>query len=271
MTDRAARLAEAVTSDFYGGQGLRLPGQPARKWEASREVSVVEELQSLGADGRQVRLFLTFVAAMSRDRDFEQLLDAAVGLYKAHRELYEPGEVADMLPDRLRDCLREFRVSRKHRPDSDAWSAIARSRTQLGPVTTAINDGKGDAKRLLRELDALVDGSSRYPLLRGDKSAPLWLGWLAALGSAELKDLALAPVAVDTHVRKVSRGLRVVDAGEARDPVVDRAIRAAWLIAVETAEVEGPAGAAGTCAALNSPLWLLGKHGWHCYEHLVQP
>lgn len=269
MPHHAARLAEVIASDFYGGQGLKLKGQPPRKWEESCEVRAVEELRDRGADDRQVRLFLTFVAAVSRDRDFKQLLDAAVDLFNTRRELYEPGEVAEMPLDALRNWLREARVSRKHRPDSDAWSAIASSLTQPGPIATAIHDGTGDARRLLWELDALADGDPRYPLLKGDKSGPLWLGWLVVLGSADLENLALVPVAVDTHVRRVSKALGVVDAGKARAPIVDRAIRAAWLAVVDEAELVGPVGAAGTCAALNSPLWLLGKHGWQCYKRWV--
>ena len=271
MAERAARLAETIARVFYGGQGLKLPGQQPRRWEESREVTVVEELRDRGAGDRGIRLFLTFVAAMSRDRDFKQLLDAALALFQPDPELYEPAEVTQVHPEAIRDRLREAKVSRKHGPDSDAWCAIARSLTQPGPMATAINEGEGDAKRLLWELDALADGRPRYPLLKGDKSGPLWLGWLAALGSADLDSLDFVPVAVDTHIRKVSKALRVVDADEeTKDRIVDPAIRAAWLAAVEGTEVEGPAGAVGTCAALNAPLWLLGKHGWCCYMHLVQ-
>ena len=272
MTDRAARLAERITADFYEGQGLRLSGQPPRKWEESEEVRVVEQLREWGADDRKVRLFLTFVAAMSRDRDFKQLLCSAAGLYESSPGTYEPAEAVRMPLDMLRDRLRESKVSRKHRPDSEAWSVIARSLMQPGPTATVINEGNGDAKRLLRELDSLAAGRPRYPLLKGEKSGPLWLGWLAALGSAHLENLDRVPVAVDTHVRKVSKALRVVDADEeVKDRVVDPAIRAAWLDAVDEVAVVGPKGIAGTCAALNSPLWLLGKHGWDCYEHQAEP
>lgn len=270
MTNRAARLAEAIARDFYGEQGLDFPESVRtdvpRKWEETKEYALVQELRESDVDNRTLRLFLTFVAAMSRDRAFGDLLDAAATLLKREPKLFEPAEAARMPLATLRDRLQTSKVSRKHDPDSKAWRTIARSLTEPGPVAVTISDGKGDASRLLREMDSLAKGEVRFPLLRGEKTAPLWLGWLAALGCTELKNLDRVPIAVDTHIRRVSKGLGVVDAHDARDSVVDPAIRAAWLDGVEEAEVRGPAGAAGTCAALNSPLWLLGKHGWKRYK-----
>ena len=270
MSHHATRLAKAIAEDFYGGQGLKLPEQPPRKWKEMPEVRAVEELRECGADDRAVRLFLTFVAAMSRDRDFGQLLNAAVGLFRSERELYEPREAAEIHTDTLRDRLRESHVSRKHRPDAEAWATIANSLTQRNPVTAAINVGEGDALSLFWELDSLTGGSSRYPLLKGEKSGPLWLGWMAALGGARLQRLDLIPVAVDTHIRKASRAFGVGDLGYAKASTADPAIRAAWLKAVDGAAIAGPWGAAGTCAALNAPLWLLGKYdGCDYYTNLV--
>lgn len=282
MPHHAARLAEAIAADFYG-DGLKLPdtelarGAP-RKWEDTPEYTKVERLRESGADDRTVRLFLTFVAAMSRDREFAQLLDAALDLFRSAPELYEPSKAAAMPCDVLQDQLRVFRVSRKHGPDSEAWATIASSLTEPGPVTSVIDDGKGDAARLLWELDSLKrdsqgNGKHRFPLLRGDKSGPLWLGWLATLGCADLQRMDRVPVAVDTHIRKVSRKLGVVDAGTARPAVADPAVRAAWLAAVDGVAIAGPGDAAGTCAALNSPLWILGKYRCadHHYRRQYQP
>ena len=91
-----------------------------------------------------------------------------------------------------------------------------------------------------------------------------------ALGAARLQRLNLIPVAVDTHIRKVSRELCVAEIGDAGLPKAHAAIRTAWLKAVDGADVTGPPGMAGTCSALNAPLWALGKYdGCDYYQNLV--
>ena len=273
MPDRTARLAELIAGDFYG-EGLKLPesaGDAPRRWEGTEEYKVIKALRDSDVGARTIRLFLTFVAAMSRDRQFLQLLSAARNLLASHPELYEPVVVAAMPLGEIRERLQHLGVSRKHRPDSEAWLRIARSLTKPGPVTDAIRDGEGNATKLLWELDSLENGEACFPLLRGGKSGPLWVGWLAALGGARLEDLSRIPIAVDTHIRKVSKELRVVDSGDAKEHILDQAIRSAWLKAVDGAIVAPSTGVAGSCAALNSPLWLLGQYGSNHYKHLVRP
>ena len=269
MPDRAARLAETITRDFYddGGEGLRLPvsasaSAPPRTWREMPEVKAVEEVTRL-ADSRGARLFLTFVSAMNRNRDFFDLLDVALRLFTAQPQLFEPSHAAALPLPELARALKDSDVSRKHDPDSKAWSAIAKSLTETGAVRAVIETGVGDAVDILRELGP----RGRFPLLRGPKIAPLWLGMLAAPGGARIANLRIAPVAVDVHVRRASEALGVCETRGWPSEIAREAVQRAWRDAVRTASVSGPAEAAGTCAALNAPLWTLGKFGCDAYQN----
>lgn len=85
---------------------------------------------------------------------------------------------------------------------------------------------------------------------------------MANPGGAGIRRIERIPVAVDVHVRRVTRNLGVAATGETGGK---RAIQAAWHAAVGAGDVPGPPGIAGTCAALDPALWFFGKHGCrHC-------
>lgn len=268
---RVARLAELIASDFYGERGLQFADtnvarDAPTRWQEMPEVRAVRNLRESGADDRLVRLFLTFTSAMNRNRNFEQLVDAARSLFQLHPQLWEPSEAAAIPLPRLADHLSHSGVSRKHSPDARAWSAIARSLTEESPVSTAVNAGVGSASELLRDLGT----KGRFPLLRGPKIAPLWLGMLVAPGGAQVSDLQVAPVAVDVHVRRASEDLGICDTRGWPREVASSAIQYAWRDAVSVADVGGAPGTASTCAALNAPLWVLGKFGCDHYKKLAE-
>lgn len=101
-------LGRRLTERFMTGAldlSLR-PGAPTAGWEGMPEVVAVKALVALGADGKQVRRFLTFNAAMDRARDADRLAQAAVRLYRDQPWTYDPErvvlrpvrELADALP-----------------------------------------------------------------------------------------------------------------------------------------------------------------------------
>ena len=262
---RAAQLAGAIADSFYGdGLDLSARDNPAAgTWSDMPEVGAVEHLRDLHASDRQVRLFLTFVCAVDRARDANRLWKAAAELYGSRPDLFEPTEVAHMRASSLREVLSATKVSQRHTTDSDAWRRIAVSLVdERGPTRRVIDEGEGDAGELLADVRSKRDGRARFPLLRGQKIAPLWVRIMAAPGGATIRHMETIPVAVDVHVRRVTENLGVTDTrGLALGRGVKHRIRSAWQEAVPIADFGGPPQIAGTCAALDPALWLFGARG----------
>lgn len=263
MPADAARIAEEIAGDFYGGR-LDLSARglpPAHGWPDMPEVACARACRRDGVSERTVRRLLTFVCAMDRARDADRLWRAAHGLLSAHPETFDPSAVAAMPIERLSALLAEGGVSQRHGPDSRAWRTIADSlSTGSGPVCGIVERGVGDADALLADLrSADRSGRSRFPLLRGPKIGPVWVRIMANPGGARVRGIERIPVAVDVHVRRVTRNLGVA----ATDG--KRTVQAAWHAATSAGDVQGPPGIAGTCAALDPALWFFGKHGCrHC-------
>ena len=210
-----------------------------------------------------LRLFLTFIAAMDRARDAASLWRAGVVLFKTHPDVFDPGRAAALPFSTLKGFLAAPGVSQRHDEDARAWHRISKSLAARdgARVDNVIHRGIGDAEELLRE----VRVGRRFPMLRGPKVGPMWVRMLAEPGGATITCLEKIPVAVDVHVRRVSENLGVAGT---RDRPLDEArveIQSAWQRAVAAANVGGPSGIAGTCAALDPALWSLGKYGCsHC-------
>ena len=255
----AARAAEEIAADFYEGRlDLSERGGPmAPGWKNLPEVACARACRRDGASERTVRRLLTFVSAMDRARDADRLWRAGHALLGAHPEVFDPAAVATMSAERLSAALARSGVSQRHGPDSRAWRMIGRSLAAgQGAVCGIVDRGAGDAGALLADLrSADPSGAARFPLLRGPKVGPMWVRIMANPGGANVGGIESIPVAVDVHVRRVTRNLGVSGTDGKRE------IQAAWHAAVTAGDVKGPPRIAGTCAALDPALWFFGKHG----------
>ncbi len=263
MATDAARIAEEIAGDFYGGR-LDLSARGVRSapgWADMPEVACAGACRGDGVDETTVRRLLTLVSAMDRARDADRLWRAGYELLAAHPEAFDPSAAAAMPIESLAALLAGSGVSQRHGPDSRAWQTICRSLTTgTGSVCGIVEHGRGDADALLadpRSVDR--SGQPKFPLLRGPKVGPMWVRIMASPGGASVHGIERIPVAVDVHVRRVTRNLGVAETGG------KRAIQAVWHSAVSAGNVPGAPGIKGTCAGLDPALWFYGKHGCrHC-------
>ncbi|MCY3819943.1 MAG: hypothetical protein OXH52_11360 [Gammaproteobacteria bacterium] len=272
MVTEAARIAEEIAGDFYGG-GLDLSARGVRSapgWADMPEVACAGACRRDGVDETTVRRLLTLVSAMDRARDAERLWRAGYELLSAHPEAFDPSAVAAMPIERLSALLAGSGVSQRHGPDSRAWQTISRSLTTgTGSVRGIVEHGSGDADALLVDLRSVDrSGQPKFPLLRGPKVGPMWVRIMANPGGASVHGIERIPVAVDVHVRRVTRNLGVAATPETGGK---RAIEAAWHSAVSAGDVPGPSGIEGTCAGLDPALWFYGKHGCRHCETVSRP
>lgn len=260
------RLAEMVTNDFYDGQ-LDLSARGMGRNDAWAQMPEVECVKEIRRDpqitDRDVRLFLTFIMAMDRARDAVRLWHAGANLFQEHPQVFDPTYVSGISPTILGARLSESGVSQRHGPDTEAWRRIGQSlATGGGAVCRVIDEGVGDAKQLLRELQTRDRaGRPRFPMLRGPKVGPVWIRILASPGGAQIDRIHTIPVAVDVHVRRVTENLKVTNTQGVELSKGKPEIQSAWREAVSTAKIDGPAGITGTCAALDPALWFFGKYG----------
>ena len=262
----AARVARLIARDYYQGR-LDLSARDAvaggDHWAGMPAARCVRELKARGASDRTVRRFLTFISAMNRKRNADQLWRAGLALFESHPRMFDPALVAEI--DDLLGTLDESGVSRLHGPDTNAWTVIARSLAagHDSPVPRLIERGSGDAGELLRDLQSQDrSGRPRFPLLRGPKIGPMWIRILANPGGAQISRMEAIPVAVDTHVRRVSENLGLANAGGLSLRRARPVIQSVWRAAA--AGIEGPDGISGS-AALDPALWFYGKNGCsHC-------
>ena len=250
-TSFAARLAEAIAGDFY-----------CDRWAAMPEVVYAGLLRDLGATERTVRLFLTFVSAMDRARNAGSLWKKGVELFESNPELFDPARIQGVRS--LETLLSESGVSRRHGQDVSAWRRIAESLRSrpLSPVRRVIDGGVGDAVELLEDLRGWDRaGRPLFPLLRGPKIGAMWVRMMAEPGGARIGSMDVVPVAVDTHVRRITECLRVTDTRRLSMEKARPTIQRFWEKAVGAVDIGGPARIAGTCAALDPALWYFGKNG----------
>ena len=277
----AARLAELITEDFYGGR-LDFSARKAGSddWENLPEVEATDRMPPTdaavatdglpvgSASGRTVRLFLTFVAAVDKMRDATPLWRAAGDLFRTDPDIFDPVAVLAMPDQRLRQLLRDSGVTKYHEPQAQAWQTIAASLASGdGPVCQVVDQGHGDAVELIEDVRSRDDQrETRYPELRGPKISLMWVRMMAEPGKARICNLHSIPVAVDVQVRRVTEYLGVTQTyGATLNRKIKRRIQDAWSAAVAAAKIGGPERIAGTCCALDPALWFYGKHGCsHC-------
>ena len=264
----AARVARLIARDYYQGR-LDLSARDAEAggdhWPGMPAARCVRELKARGASDRTVRRFLTFISAMNRARNADLLWRAGSALFKSDPRVFDPAIVAEMEFDDLLQRLSRNGVSQRHGPDTNAWTAIARSLAgeNDSPVRRVIERGSGDARELLCDLQSRgAGGADRFPFLRGPKIGPMWIRILANPGGARITGMEAIPVAVDTHVRRVSENLGLADTGGLSLRRARPVIQSVWRTAA--AGIEGPEGISGS-AALDPALWFYGKNGCsHC-------
>ena len=268
-TDTAS-LARQISSDFYEDRlDLSTRGVvPASAWLRMPEVQSVSLLEEFGMPPRNLRRFLTFIAAMDRARDANVLWSNGVKLIQTHPELFEPSVVAKIPISTLRSRLSEYQVSQRHDQDCEAWKVIAISLTGgRNPVRDVVDDGVGDAEAILDCLRTTYKGRSRFPLLRGPKIGPMWVRMLVAPGRADVTNMHIIPVAVDVHVRRVTETLGVSDTRSTPLEEARPVIQGVWREAVSISRIGGPPGIVDTCSALDPALWTFGKYGCsYCYK-----
>jgi hypothetical protein len=263
-------LVRLITDGFQHGM-FQLQGGPVltgSAWSEMPEVVAVERLRAAGSDDRQVRLFITFVAALDRARDADRLWRLAEAMWQEHRLIFEPADVVRRSLTELSGRLRASGVSQRHLMDAATWRVIAESLADpvATPVHRVITDGVASAQELLDALGSTgPDGVPSFPMLAGAKVGPMWVRMMAVPGGARVSGLEVLPVAVDVQVRKVTEYLGLTDtAGQDLDkarPV----IQDAWRAALRAHPAVGPPELEGTAAALDPALWFFAKWGCsHC-------
>ena len=120
---------------------------------------------------------------------------------------------------------------------------------------------------MLDALDATHPGGTRrFPLLSGPKIGPMWVRMLAYPGGAEIGNIDVIPVAVDTHVQRVTEMLGLVTPTKLDDRHRGE-IQDVWFEGVRlSGPFGGPPPIDGTAAALDPALWVLGKNGCSACE-----
>ncbi len=260
-------LARRMTEAFMSAR-LDLsqrPGAPSPGWQGVPEVVAAGRLRDAGASEADVRLFLTFTAAMDRARDADRLWYASERLFLEHRWTFQPEEIIGRSLSELAGALRSAGVSQRHSVDTAAWRTIAESLIALTqhPVRMAIYEGRGDARVLLKVLqDTDARGAPCFPLLRGPKIGLMWVRMLAYPGGAAITSIESLPVAVDVQVRKVTEYLGVAGTRGQDLEKIRRPIQEIWAEDVRQHGTEGPPPLANTAAALDPALWFFGK--WGC-------
>ncbi len=239
--EEVARLAERIYARAEG------------ELEELPTVPLVRRFREKGVPERDVRRFLTFICAMNRDRRAVPLWRASEKLFDTHPEAFDPEKATAMPDNSLRKLLEDYGVSQKHGPDSRAWRQIAgRLRLPTDSVARLVEGGEGDAKEVYPD-------SVLCELLGGDKISPMWIRILFQVGRARIRNMEVVPVAVDTHVRRVTEELGVTATAGLPMSRARPIIQAAWRAGVAKANFGGPPGLENTCAALDPALWWLGQ------------
>lgn len=262
-------LARQITAAFQKGAfdlSLR-SGAPNAGWKGMPEVAIADRLRAAQASDVDIRLFITFTAAMDRARDADRLWQASGKLFMDHRWVFDPSTATLRPVPELMDALRTYRVSQRHSVDAVAWRTIAES--LANPIwgkaaRTAIFEGRGDAQELLHALTRKREsGQPCFPLLQGPKIGLMWVRMLAYPGSAKVTRLDTLPVAVDAQVRKVTEYLGMTHTYGRELERVRRLIQKTWAENVRRHGAEGPEPLANTPSALDPRpvvLWEVGVH-----------
>ncbi|MBI5285320.1 MAG: hypothetical protein HY874_09525 [Chloroflexi bacterium] len=259
-------IARKITEDFANGDFdlSERAGAPPPKWDSMPEFVAERGLERLGATPRELRAFVTLLAAMDRARDADRLWRNGVALFGDARWTFDPTLCCQRSLSELRDVLAVNGVSQRHGADAAAWRIISEALNDdraPAAVRRAIDEGVGEARELLDAVRATKGkGLPWFPFLSGPKISEMWVRLLVAPGGARITNISHLKVAVDVQVRKVTEYLGVTDTGGSSLEAVRTAIQEAWEAHAD--EVVGPDEIAGTSAGLDPALWFMGK--WGC-------
>ena len=265
------RLAKEISSAFSLG-GLDLSARqraPAVGWSSLPEVELSRVLKERGESPQLVRRVITFLAAMDRARDADELWRRGLRLHAIHPWTFEVEEVNRRSLSDLADALKQAGVSQRHLGDYGSWRRIAESLAAdpTRAVARVIEQGLGTAGALLADLASTTSGGTpSFPYLAGPKIGPMWVRMMAFPGDAAVDAIDEIPVAVDVQVQRVTKYLGVapdhstLPVEKARGP-----IQSAWRQRVAAEGVDAPGQLANTAAGLDPALWFFAKWGCkHC-------
>lgn len=252
----AAMLAEKIARWYYGEDDEDAEGTD----------SPYDRLRKSGMSERDVRLFFTFISAVDRMQKAKYLWEKGEKLFRLHPEVFDPAKVSSMSSGMLTGLLKAGGVTRFPGQDVKAWRTIAKNlhSGDDSPIRRLIDSGVGDAVELLDDLRSKdKKGNTRFPQLRGRKIGPMWISIMAdpCQGGARIDRIDAVPVAVDVHVRRVTEYLGLASTQGLSIAKATPIIQKVWKDAVETADIGGPPGIKGTCAALDQALWRFGQEG----------
>ncbi len=244
--ENAARLAELIVARL--------------DWDKLPATVAATRLRERGVPDRDVRRFLTFMAAMEQPRSAEALWRSGEALFDAHPDVFDPAQASKMPFDSLQELLEVHGVSgRFPNKNSKFWRVIATSlHAQADAVARLVEMGEGDAKEIRRDL---CKPQGRYPLLQGPGIGPMWIRFMAFPGGARIKNMKDVPVSANDVVRDVTENLGVTATVKLPRKQDGEVMQHAWFKAVEAANIGGPAGIENTCAALDPALWRFGIEG----------
>jgi hypothetical protein len=222
------------------------------------------------AEPREQRLWMTFVAAVDRARDADALWRAAREAWTHDAWVFDPTATVARSFIELADALRRYGLSQRHMPDAAAWRTIAESLaspTCPSAIRAAIEGVHVDAGEVLAALRSRSpDGTPLFPQLSGPKIGPMWVRMLAYPGEAPIRGMRVIPVAVDTHVQRVTEMLGLVEP-RVLDDAHRGKVQQVWFEATDDAGSFGaPSAIDGTAAGLDPALWALGRKGCSACE-----
>lgn len=240
--DRLGKVAVSIVADFEQGRSPFGGGPEA----ATRAVDGIDDV-------REVALFFTLAATLTRGRDPVLVWPKARRLREEEPWLFEPTTlVTERDYDDLRSVFEREDVGFGRR-DAKAWYEIADTlhREYDADPTNLLEAFGYDLHRLDEYVtDAagetrFFDHGRKFPVLRGETIRPLWLRLMGThvhpLGRAT--DGADPALAVDAHLLRLTNGLL----GRAyEDSDIDRErVRRVWARAcapypVEPVEIDGP-------------------------------
>ncbi len=200
-----------------------------------------------------------------------KLAEEGEKLFRLHPEVFDPSKISSMSSGTLTGLLKAGGVTRFPGQDVKAWRTIAKNlhSGDDSPIRRLIDSGVGDAVELLEDLRSKdKKGNTRFPQLRGRKIGPMWISIMAdpCQGGARIDRIDAVPVAVDVHVKRVTEYFGLASTQKLSTTKATPIIQKVWRDAVENADIGGPPGIKGMCAALDQALWSFGREGRNLWE-----